>query len=217
MDLVRSGTGSRNRHRTLQMRLFREAYSFASSLKRCRMLHLFLSALSEEIPPPDLSPSVRNPSKTGFDVQGRVPDKADDDRTMPSSNAHRTFKETAPGTSFRCETRPTSYRSKAVECAELREQAAIAATLCLETQASPRHPQLNSRHEGEKFLFLLSGSVWLYSELYASTHLEAGDSIYFDSRTVTQRYRRAKRMRRSSGSSTTTTTRHVTTPTSGRP
>lgn len=38
------------------------------------------------------------------------------------------------------------------------------------------------RHEGEEFLFVLSGSVCLYSELYAPTHLEAGDSIYFDSR-----------------------------------
>lgn len=39
------------------------------------------------------------------------------------------------------------------------------------------------RHEGEEFLFVLSGKVCLYSELYAPTHLEAGDSIYFDSRT----------------------------------
>lgn len=38
------------------------------------------------------------------------------------------------------------------------------------------------RHEGEEFLFVLSGSVCLYSELYAPTHLQAGDSIYFDSR-----------------------------------
>jgi transcriptional regulator with XRE-family HTH domain len=39
------------------------------------------------------------------------------------------------------------------------------------------------RHEGEEFLYVLSGSVCLYSELYAPTRLEAGDSIYFDSRT----------------------------------
>jgi transcriptional regulator with XRE-family HTH domain len=39
------------------------------------------------------------------------------------------------------------------------------------------------RHEGEEFLFVLSGTVCLYSELYAPTHLEPGDSIYFDSRT----------------------------------
>jgi transcriptional regulator with XRE-family HTH domain len=39
------------------------------------------------------------------------------------------------------------------------------------------------RHEGEEFLYVLSGTVCLYSELYAPTHLEAGDSIYFDSRT----------------------------------
>jgi len=39
------------------------------------------------------------------------------------------------------------------------------------------------RHEGEEFLYVISGSVCLYSELYAPTHLEAGDSLYFDSRT----------------------------------
>ncbi len=39
------------------------------------------------------------------------------------------------------------------------------------------------RHEGEEFLYVISGSVCLYSELYAPTHLDAGDSIYFDSRT----------------------------------
>lgn len=49
--------------RTAQMRLFREAYSFASALKRCRMLRLFLSALSEDIPPPALPASVWNPKR----------------------------------------------------------------------------------------------------------------------------------------------------------
>jgi transcriptional regulator with XRE-family HTH domain len=39
------------------------------------------------------------------------------------------------------------------------------------------------RHEGEEFLYVISGSVCLYSELYAPTHLNAGDSLYFDSRT----------------------------------
>ncbi|GLU33790.1 XRE family transcriptional regulator [Trinickia caryophylli] len=39
------------------------------------------------------------------------------------------------------------------------------------------------RHEGEEFLYVLRGSVCLYSELYAPTHLEAGDCLYFDSRT----------------------------------
>ena len=39
------------------------------------------------------------------------------------------------------------------------------------------------RHDGEEFLYVISGSVCLYSELYAPTHLNAGDSIYFDSRT----------------------------------
>jgi len=39
------------------------------------------------------------------------------------------------------------------------------------------------RHEGEEFLYVLGGSVCLYSELYAPTYLETGDSLYFDSRT----------------------------------
>jgi transcriptional regulator with XRE-family HTH domain len=39
------------------------------------------------------------------------------------------------------------------------------------------------RHEGEEFLYVLSGTVCLYSELYAPTLLETGDSIYFDSQT----------------------------------
>ena len=39
------------------------------------------------------------------------------------------------------------------------------------------------RHEGEEFLYVISGSVCLYSELYAPTQLNAGDSLYFDSRT----------------------------------
>ncbi|CAG9232641.1 XRE family transcriptional regulator [Paraburkholderia tropica] len=39
------------------------------------------------------------------------------------------------------------------------------------------------RHEGEEFIYVLSGSVCLYTELYTPTQLEAGDSLYFDSRT----------------------------------
>ena len=49
--------------RALQMRLFREAYSFASALKRCRMLRLFLAALSEDIPLPDFPASVQSRQK----------------------------------------------------------------------------------------------------------------------------------------------------------
>ncbi|HEY1752004.1 MAG TPA: XRE family transcriptional regulator [Caulobacteraceae bacterium] len=37
------------------------------------------------------------------------------------------------------------------------------------------------RHPGEEFAFIIEGSVDFYSELYAPTRLEAGDSIYFDS------------------------------------
>jgi transcriptional regulator with XRE-family HTH domain len=37
------------------------------------------------------------------------------------------------------------------------------------------------RHEGEEFLYVLSGSVEVFTEFYAPASLGAGDSIYFDS------------------------------------
>ncbi|WP_106478168.1 helix-turn-helix domain-containing protein [Phytohalomonas tamaricis] len=37
------------------------------------------------------------------------------------------------------------------------------------------------RHGGEEFLMVLEGAILLYSECYEPLHLEAGDSLYFDS------------------------------------
>jgi transcriptional regulator with XRE-family HTH domain len=37
------------------------------------------------------------------------------------------------------------------------------------------------RHSGEEYLYVLSGSMELHSELYAPLRLDMGDSIYFDS------------------------------------
>jgi len=38
-----------------------------------------------------------------------------------------------------------------------------------------------ARHEGEEYLFVVSGSMELHSDLYAPLRLDKGDSIYFDS------------------------------------
>ena len=38
------------------------------------------------------------------------------------------------------------------------------------------------RHEGEEFLFVLSGQLVLHTEIYAPLKLKAGESVYFDSR-----------------------------------
>ena len=38
------------------------------------------------------------------------------------------------------------------------------------------------RHEGEEFLYVLEGSVQVLTEFYEPTHLNKGDSMYFDSR-----------------------------------
>lgn len=37
------------------------------------------------------------------------------------------------------------------------------------------------RHEGEEYLYVVSGSMELHSDLYAPLRLDKGDSIYFDS------------------------------------
>lgn len=36
------------------------------------------------------------------------------------------------------------------------------------------------RHDGEEFLYVLSGSIMLYTELYEPVELEIGDSAYYD-------------------------------------
>jgi transcriptional regulator with XRE-family HTH domain len=38
-----------------------------------------------------------------------------------------------------------------------------------------------SRHHGEEYVYVLEGAVDMYSDLYAPTRLQAGESIYFDS------------------------------------
>lgn len=44
--------------RELRCRLFREAYSFSASLRRCRLLHVFLSTLSPDHPSRDLTKAM---------------------------------------------------------------------------------------------------------------------------------------------------------------
>lgn len=66
--------------------------------------------------------------------------------------------------------------------------------LCADLANKKMHPSINTvsirsmqeaggfnRHEGEEFLFVLSGTLILQTEFYAPLELEAGDSVYFDS------------------------------------
>lgn len=39
-----------------------------------------------------------------------------------------------------------------------------------------------SRHEGEEFVYVLSGTLRMYTELYTPVDLEVGDSIYYDAK-----------------------------------
>lgn len=36
------------------------------------------------------------------------------------------------------------------------------------------------RHDGEEFLYVLSGTIWLYTEFYEPIEMQAGDSAYYD-------------------------------------
>ena len=68
-----------------------------------------------------------------------------------------------------------------------------AQVLCTDIAAKRMHPAINtvtissldeaggfSRHDGEEFLHVLSGTLTLLTEFYEPLRLEAGDSIYFD-------------------------------------
>ena len=66
--------------------------------------------------------------------------------------------------------------------------------LCSELSSKKMVPSLNRvtatslddvdglrAHEGEEFLYVLSGQVVIHTEFYTPTLLEEGDSMYFDS------------------------------------
>lgn len=70
-----------------------------------------------------------------------------------------------------------------------------AQVLCTDLANKKMHPAINtvsvrtldeagglSRHEGEEFVYVLDGELILASEFYEPLQLEAGDSVYFDSR-----------------------------------
>ncbi|WP_018151312.1 helix-turn-helix domain-containing protein [Leeia oryzae] len=50
------------------------------------------------------------------------------------------------------------------------------------TARSPEDIGKWSRHEGEEFIYVLSGSLRVYTELYTPVDLGPGDSIYYDSK-----------------------------------
>lgn len=69
-----------------------------------------------------------------------------------------------------------------------------AQVLCTDIANKRMHPAINtvtvktleeagglSQHEGEEFLYVISGSLILISEFYEPLPMEPGDSIYFDS------------------------------------
>ncbi|WP_322050370.1 helix-turn-helix domain-containing protein [Paraburkholderia bannensis] len=80
--------------------------------------------------------------------------------------------------------KPHAYRGYAMEllATELAHKAMLPFLVRITAHSADAFDDWG-RHEGEEFIYVISGSVCLYTELYTPTHLEAGDSLYFDSRT----------------------------------
>lgn len=67
-------------------------------------------------------------------------------------------------------------------CADLSRKQFIPLVTTIRAHSVAAFPEL-LRHEGEEFIFVLSGSVELHTDCYEPLRLERGDSCYFDSTT----------------------------------
>jgi transcriptional regulator with XRE-family HTH domain len=65
-------------------------------------------------------------------------------------------------------------------CADVSDKQFIPLTARIKAHGIHEFPQL-PRHDGEEFVYILKGEVWLHSEFYEPLRLGEGDSCYFDS------------------------------------
>ena len=67
-------------------------------------------------------------------------------------------------------------------CDDLIQKRNIFWRITLKSRSLEEHGEF-SQHPGEEFLYVLEGTMDLYTDIYKPVRLEKGDSIYFDSRT----------------------------------
>ena len=65
-------------------------------------------------------------------------------------------------------------------CADIANKKFIPLVATIKARGIAEFPRL-PRHQGEEFIFVLSGTVVVFTEFYEPLRLEAGDSCYFDS------------------------------------
>lgn len=65
-------------------------------------------------------------------------------------------------------------------CADIANKKFIPLLATIKARSLAEFPRL-PRHQGEEFIFVLSGKVSVFTEHYEPLRLEAGDSCYFDS------------------------------------
>jgi len=67
-----------------------------------------------------------------------------------------------------------------VPCNELTRKAMVPLIMTIRTR-EVLPPESWASHEGEEYIYVLSGSIELHTEFYEPTRLDAGDSAYIDS------------------------------------
>jgi uncharacterized cupin superfamily protein len=67
-------------------------------------------------------------------------------------------------------------------CADLSRKQFIPLVTTVHAHSVTEFPDL-LRHDGEEFIYVISGSVDLHTDYYEPLRLETGDSCYFDSMT----------------------------------
>ncbi|MCE2945680.1 MAG: XRE family transcriptional regulator [Betaproteobacteria bacterium] len=65
-------------------------------------------------------------------------------------------------------------------CADVSDKQFVPLTARIKAHAIKEFPHL-PRHDGEEFVYILKGEVWLHCEFYEPLRLGEGDSCYFDS------------------------------------
>ena len=65
-------------------------------------------------------------------------------------------------------------------CADIANKKFIPLVATIRARSLAEFPRL-PRHQGEEFIFVLKGSIEVFTELYEPLRLEPGDSCYFDS------------------------------------
>lgn len=161
------------------------------SLRRIRKergMTLIEAGARSGMPMSTISKIENNKMSLSYDKLLRICNALEIDISQLFSGAAAVGKPAAPAASGRrsINRRGTGYAintpnySHLYPAADLLNKRAVPIIAEIHTRSLAEFGEL-IRHPGEEFAIVLEGAVDLYTDLYAPTRLETGDSIYFDS------------------------------------